>query len=430
MPKFVSTPTNGASKPLRVLALAAASISALAAGPAYATDGYFVNASGAKAKGMGGAAIAHPQEALSITANPAAATAMDRRLDVGIEVFVPDRGATINGNGAGLNGSYDGNGANPFILPEFAFVQPLSDTVSVGVAINANGGMNTSYKINPFANFGAVGDAGVDLRQVFITPTVAVELSPRHSVGLSPIILVQGFKSTGIQPFANASADPSNFTNNGVDWSFGAGFRVGYLGQFSEKFSVGAFYQSRISAGKFDKYAGLFAEQGGFDVPASYGAGIAIRPFAGLTLAADVKRIEYSEIQSVGNSLSPLFVGTPFGADGGPGFGWEDITVFKLGASYAVSDALTLRTGYGRSENPVPSSETLLNIVAPGVVKDHFTIGATVAISKHMEMTAYAMRAPRNTVEGKSSIPALYGGGEADIYLAETAVGLSFGWTM
>jgi len=401
---------------------------ALAASPAQATDGYFLNGIGAKAKGMGGVAIAAAQDALSIASNPAAATQFDKRVDFGVEIFIPDRGAEISGNGAGLNGSYSGNGANPFILPEFGYVHSVSDNVSLGIAINANGGMNTVYKTNPFASFGATGNAGVDLKQVFITPTAAVEFAPGHSFGVSPILMVQGFRASGIQPFTAASSDPANFTNNGTDWSVGGGFRAGYLGEFAPGFSFGAFYQSRIWASKFDKYAGLFANQGGFDVPESYGAGIAVRPVDGLLLAADIKRIEYSEIGSVGTPIAPLFSGVPFGFTGGPGFGWDDITVVKFGASYDFSDELTLRAGYGRSQNPVPASETFLNILAPGVVQDHFTVGATVGIGGGKELTAYAMHAPENTVSGSGSIPAPYGGGEADVSLAETSFGFSFGW--
>nr|NIS43247.1 long-chain fatty acid transporter [Desulfuromonadales bacterium] len=254
------------------------------------TDGYFLNGIGAKAKGMGGVAIALPQEALSIASNPAVATQLDTRFDVGVEIFIPDRGAEISGNFAGLNGAHDGNDSNPFVLPEFGYVRPLTDTISWGITINANGGMNTDYEANPFASFGASGDAGVDLRQVFITPTIAAEVTPGHSLGFSPIVVVQGFRASGIQPFAVASADPARFSNQGRDWSFGGGFRVGYYGQLADELSIGAFYQSRIWTDGFDKYAGLFAEQGGFDVPESYGAGIAIRPVEGLVLAADVKR--------------------------------------------------------------------------------------------------------------------------------------------
>ncbi|MFM2300461.1 MAG: hypothetical protein RLZZ84_197 [Pseudomonadota bacterium] len=402
-------------------------LAALAPTTAQATDGYFLNGIGAKAKGSAGVAIAQPQDALSVAANPAAATEVGNRFDAGVEFFVPDRGAAVHGNGAGLNGSYSANGANPFVLPEFGYVRHLSDTVAVGIAVYGNGGMNTTYKANPFASFGATGQAGVDLKQVFITPTLAVRVAPGHSIGVSPIVVVQGFSVNGIQPFSAASMDPANFTNRGTDWSAGGGVRVGYLGHLGDAFSFGAFYQSKIWAGRFDKYAGLFAGHGGFDVPVSFGAGVAVKPVPALTLAADVKRIQYAGVASVGNPLSILFTGKPLGADGGPGFGWRNITSYKLGVTYAASDRWTVRAGYGHSGNPVPASETLFNILAPGIVSHHFTAGATYTTAAGLELTGYAMHAPKQTVRGNGSIPMNYGGGEADVSLGETSFGLSAG---
>lgn len=410
-----------------MLALATTSTFVFLSSTAYATDGYFLNGIGAKAKGSGGVAIALPQDALSIAANPAAATELGERLDMGFQVFVPRRGASISGNGAGLDGTYSGNGTNPFILPEVGYVRPLSNTVAVGVAIYGNGGMNTDYKQNPFASFGATGAAGVDLKQVFITPTLAVKVAPGQSLGISPIIVLQGFEAKGIAPFSAASADPAHFTNRGTDWSVGGGLRIGYLGKVVDRVTIGTFYQSKIWTGRFKKYAGLFADRGGFDVPASWGGGVAVALSDKLTIAGDVERIEYSDVKSVGTPLSPLFSGKAFGAADGPGFGWRDIAVYKLGVTYAASDRLTLRAGYGHSGNPVPASETLLNVLAPGVVQHHFTLGATVVVEPGLEVTGYAMHALKHVVRGNGSIPASYGGGEADIHLSESSVGLSFG---
>lgn len=409
---------------------ALATVSAILSMPqaAHATDGYFVNGMGAKAKGAGGVAIAMPADAAAIAANPAAATELGERLDIGVEVFVPSRGAQISGNGAGLNGSWSGNGANPFVLPELAYVRPLGHGFSAGIVITGNGGMNTNYDANPFASFGASGEAGVNLRQIFITPTLAARIADGHSIGVSPIVVLQSFSMTGIQPFTGASSAPARMTNNGDDWSTGTGVRVGYLGHFGPSVSVGAFYQSKVWAGRFDKYAGLFADGGDFDVPASWGFGVSIKASDRLTLGADYKRIEYSGVKSVGNPLSPLFAGVPFGARNGPGFGWQDVDVVKFGAVYRASEKLTLRAGYGRSDNPVPGSQTFLNLLAPGVVTDHFTAGATVKLNGKLELSGYVMHAPRNQVRGARSIPLSYGGGEADIHLAETATGFSLGF--
>lgn len=409
-------------------AVSSAAFSVLVPQAAFATDGYFLSGMGAKAKGAGGVAIAMAEDSVAIAANPASAIDLGHRLDTGFEVFVPKRGATITGNGAGLDGNWSGNGANPFVLPEIGYVRPLGENLAAGLVITGNGGMNTRYKANPFASFGATGAAGVDLRQIFITPTLAARVADGHSIGISPIILVQSFEMSGIQPFTAASAAPAKMTNKGEDWSTGAGVRVGYLGHFGDAVSVGAFYQTKIWAERFEKYAGLFAQRGGFDVPASWGAGVSVKAGKRLVLGADYKRIEYSDVQSVGNPLAPLFTGTPFGSNRGPGFGWRDIDVVKFGAVYKATDNLTLRLGYGRSDNPVPRSQTFLNILAPGVVTDHFTAGATAKLGGNLELTSYVMRAPRKTVRGSDSIPMPYGGGEADIRLAETAVGFSVGF--
>ncbi len=396
--------------------------------PAHATDGYFLHGVGAKAKGVAGVAIALPQDSTAIASNPALATEVGHRVDVGVDLFIPDRGSSIRGNAFGLDGTYSGNGANPFVLGDVAYTRPLSERVSIGLAMYANGGMNTVYRRNPFAGVGATGDAGVDLKQAFFAPTVALRLAPRHSVGVSAIGLVQSFKAYGIAPFSFASAEPTKFSDQGTDWSTGIGFKIGYYGRLSDWLSVGATYQSKVRASRFDDYAGLFPDHGDFDVPASWGVGISVKPVPSLTVGADFKRIEYRGVGAVGNSIAALDV-APFGAKDGPGFGWRDISVFKVGAIYDASARLTLRAGYGRSGNPVPSGETLFNVVSPGIVQDHFTLGGTWAAAKRWEVSAHALLAPRNDVKGHRSIPAHMGGGEANIRLAETSFGIAVGHT-
>jgi long-chain fatty acid transport protein len=271
--------------------------------------------------------------------------------------------------------------------------------------------------------------AGINLEQLFIAPTIAWKANDKHALGASLIYAQQKFSATGLENFASAaSSAPANVTNLGDDTTDGFGYKLGWLGQVSDTVTLGATYQSKIS-GQFSKYKGLFAEQGAFDIPASYGVGISFKAHPKWIIDADVQRILYSQTASVGNKLSNLTEqGQQLGSSNGPGFGWKDVTVFKLGTRYQASEQLTLRAGYNYSTQPIPSSQTLFNILAPGTVQHHISFGASYAINKNLEVSGYFSHAFAKTVKGRQSIPASFGGGEANVRLSENLFGVSLGW--
>ena len=160
---------------LRPLALAAALMAPLLA---QATNGYFAHGYGAAALGTGGVAIALPQDALVAASNPAGITALGDRLDLGLSWFGPRRSASISGNGVAPDATYSGDSARNFFLPEAGTTRRIDDRWHVGLAVYGHGGMNTDYASNPYARFGATGSAGVNLEQLFVTPSVAYKLSP------------------------------------------------------------------------------------------------------------------------------------------------------------------------------------------------------------------------------------------------------------
>lgn len=409
-------------------AFAAGSAAAVlvAVSPAHATDGYFANGYGATSKGMAGAGLAFPQDSLALATNPAAASALGDRWDVGVDVMRSRRAAAYRGTPA--DASYSGDGQKLAFIPEAGWTHQINDRLALGVVAYGNGGMVTDYPSNPFARYGARGPAGVELEQLFVSPTLAWRLAPRHSLGVSLNLAGQRFRARGLGAFAPFSQAPASFTDQGFDTRYGAGVRLGYLGQITDRLSLGAFWQSKTAFQAFKKYRGLFAEGGGFDAPATYGAGLAFKATPRLDLVADWRRIELSKVRSVGTPLAPLFAGQPFGADQGPGFGWRDVDAVKLGANYRLSDAWQVRAGYDRTRNPIPASQTLLNIVAPAVVQDQYALGATWTCPSGLQVSGYAQYSPRRTVRGSGSIPPMLGGGEADISMSETLVGFEIGW--
>jgi long-chain fatty acid transport protein len=349
---------------------------------AFATNGYFSHGFGIKAKGMGGVGIALPQDGLAAATNPAGMVMVGNRTDFGVDWFRPIRSTEITGLG-----KFDGSDTKNFLIPEFGYNRMINPNLSLGVSVYGNGGMNTDYGDGIPALFGPFGKLGVNLMQLFIAPTVAYKLAPNHAVGVSLNLAYQRISIDGLQGFAltpGASVSPGNVTNRDNDTSKGIGFRIGYTGKLSDMVTVGATYQSKTSMSKFSKYKGLFAEGGDFDIPENYGFGIAVKATPALTVALDVVEIKYSDIKSIANTGNVM---AQLGANNGPGFGWDDMTVYKLGVSYELSQNLTLRAGYNHGKQPIPSSETFFNILAPGVVENHLTLGATWTLANKDEIS-------------------------------------------
>lgn len=402
--------------------------------PAFATNGYFAHGYGMKAKGMGGVGIAYGQDALAAATNPANMVLVGNRWDVGVEYFRPQRESTIVGNGAGANGKYDGNDSENYFVPEFGYNRMISNNMSLGVSVYGNGGMATDYGRNPFAAFGATGKAGVDLAQLFIAPTWSYKLNENHSVGVSLKIAYQTFEAFGLSDptlaagFAGISSNANKLTNNDHDSSWGWGLGFGWTGQITPTLKLGAVYQSKTSMQKFDEYKGLFAEKGSFDIPENYGLGLAWQATPNLVIAADIQRINYSEIKAIANPLRfPPGAGQLLGNNGGSGFGWEDMTVFKVGFAYDINQAWTVRAGYNHGSQPIPSSQTFFNILAPGVVEDHLTLGATWRLQSGGEVTFMYMHAFEKEVKGSNSIPAGFGAGNANLKMYQDSLGIAYG---
>ncbi len=282
---------------------------------------------------------------------------------------------------------------------------------------------------------GPLATWAINLSQLFIAPTWAKKINPTNAVGVSLNLAYQMFSATGINGpmLPGLSSNPSALSDKGTDTSTGYGIRVGWTGEVTPDVTLGATYQSKTKMGKFSNYSGLFAEQGGFDVPSNYGLGIAVKATPATTVAFDVERINYADVPSVGTpftAVPPSFGGTgPYlGASDGPGFGWKNITVLKLGASYAYDSTLTLRAGLNHCDQPIPDNQTLLNMLAPGVVQNHLSLGATWTLADKSEISVAYVHAFSQTVNGAGSIPPQMGGGEANITMHEDSIGVSYGW--
>jgi long-chain fatty acid transport protein len=436
--------------PQNKLILPAALLIGLASASAHATNGYFAHGYGTKNKGMGGGGVAFTQDAMAAGTNPAGMVLQDNRIDFGASVFRPfrsyeaDTPTGFGGYGGGV-GLVNGDGRNvdsgreEFLIPHLGINYMLDEKSSIGVSIYGNGGMNTylEAKDTP-GGFGTYGNAffpartaGVDLNQAFVTPTYSRKLSDTASYGISAVIAYQRFKAYGLQNYGPLSNDATKLTEKGYDDSWGLGAKIGFQAELTPGITLGAAYQSRIYMEELDKYKGLFAEQGDFDIPATATIGLAAELNKDTVLTFDIQHIWYSDIDSISNEISPAILNCMggmadycLGGDKGIGFGWDDMTIYKLGIQWQSSPDWTWRAGVSHAEMPFDKDELVFNIVAPAVVEDHITFGFTKKINKNNEINFAFMYAPEESLSGNPT-----GDQHIEIEMHQYELELSWGMT-
>ena len=102
--------------------------------------------------------------------------------------------------------------------------------------------------------------------------------------------------------------------------------------------------------------------------------------------------------------------------------------------AYRVTDEDTaelLRAGYSHNDNPIRSQDVTFNILAPGVIEDHVTLGFTYKTKSGGELTMFYMHAFENSVTGPSlfnrfGVPA----GNETIKMHQDSIGIAYGWKM
>jgi len=399
------------------------------AGSAFATNGMFSHGYGMKAKGMAGAATATYDDAFGGANNPAEMAFAGNRIDLGVDLFSPRRQATMGAPAFGPAGATVESDSDYFLIPEFGYNKMANDSMALGVTVYGNGGMNTNYPVisPPGVNFfGAPGSLGVNLVQLVIAPTLAYKIAPDHSIGISPLIGYQRFAAKGLQNFGIANATGGDI---GTDDAWGFGVRVGYMGKLTPDWTIGAAYASKINFSKFDKYKALFLDQGDLDLAENWNLGVAWQATPAIKLALDYQQINYSGVNSIG---------APVDLAKGGGFGWEDAKVVKLGMEYKASQNMMLRAGYSHTNSPIKGSDAVcmpgspncgnvtLNILAPGVIEDHLTLGMTYTLESGNELTVAYMHGFQNSVSGYDPLST----GTDTIQMYQNSLGVQYSWKM
>lgn len=352
-------------------------------------QGIALPAVGAINQSMGGAAVAAPLDAMgSLYWNPAGIGALpSSEMSFGLGLLLPTTRLDSAIPAFGMAGS---SGGEPGIMPipSAAFVHRDFDSPwTYGIGMYGIGGFATNYAASatnpvltpPFPAGVAQGHMSATVEILQVAPTVAVALTERITVGVTPTLDLARFAAT-----PQFLAPPDDANGNGVftyppgsstryTWGFGA--NLGVLYTDPRGFNLGA---SLKSPQWFEKFRAFSNDELGrprtltssVDFPMIISVGGAYTGFERFTLATDVRYFDYKNTDG--------FRAAGFNPDGSvAGLGWKSVIGVANGVQFQATDRLALRMGYAYNSNPISNSATFFNVPSPLITQHLISAGGS-----------------------------------------------------
>lgn len=394
--------------------------------PASAQFGPVMSAAGATNRSMGGASTAAPISAAgAMYWNPATLSGLKHdQIEFGAELIVPQARmssflpANTFGPGAppvDLWGRTDSEDA-VFAVPTMAlaFRTDPDSPVTYGLGVNALAGYGLTYPASttnplltppPPVGLG-FGSLQSQYQVVQIAPAVAYAVTDRFSVSFSPMLDIG---TAQLDPLAVAAPDDAN-GDTFATYPYGTHSRSAWGGGFG----LGTYYDagdwrfgtSYKSPQWFETYTFHTTNEIGLprtvdyslNLPAIYSVGTSYVGIEGVTLAADVRYLDYNNSQGFGDA--------GFNPDGSlRGLGLRSIFAVALGAQFQWTDRLSTQVGYSRSENPIQSSQTMANIASPLLIQNMISTGLSYRVTDSLMLTMAYTHAFQNSQKGQVTLP-------------------------
>ncbi len=368
---------------------------------------------GARSLALGGAFIGMADDATAAYANPAGLKVLSKT-EVSIEgrrwnythVFT-DSG---NAEADGLEGLMNGRAENEVAgLSFLSFVYPgkrWAVALYRHELANFEASFNEAFGDEPLVLEGGSTlypvRTALDLAIVNLGLSASVSLTEKLSLGVGVTLLDFEIDSLTQRFPDNTGATPpvSQQAQAGDDTEFS--WNAGFLWDINEHISFGGVFRSGAS---FDLIAttGDAVIDAAFNVPDSYGVGLAIRPLDRLTLTLDYVRVEYSDMVSDFTDL--------FGTTDIDQYKLDDGNEFHFGVEYVFlpgGQPLAIRVGTWRDPDHSIRYEGIdvadRALFRGGSDDTHYSMGLGRSFGKHFQIDAAVDLADRIDTTSLSAI--------------------------
>jgi long-chain fatty acid transport protein len=328
------------------------------AGSTLYAGGYRVSIQGQKQLAMGHTGVAVISSAESVFFNPAGISFLDGKMNFSLGASGIIAETRYENKEFGDAYSTESGLGTPF---SFYATYKANDWLSFGLGVYTPYGSSVEWE-KDWAGSHLVNN--IDLKAIFVQPTVAVKVSDKFSIGGGPIY-VNGsvtLNKNVSQNIQNTDGERTNVTLDakGVTaW----GYTLGFMLKPVEKLNIGVNYRSKVimqvegGDADFENAPGSFPanfSDGEFNaelpLPAEFTLGLSYEFCDKFLFAFDYNFAQWSEYEALvvdfdnGDPSSPTSVNAR---------NYKDADTFRFGLQYEATSKITARAGIYFDESPV-----------------------------------------------------------------------------
>jgi long-chain fatty acid transport protein len=275
-----------------------------------------------------------------------------------------------------------------------------------GFGVDYAGSTTNPLLTAPAPNGVGVGPVFSEFQVLQIHPAVAYQVTDRLAVAAGPTLDLAVLK---VNPFLATAPDNANgdafFTypqGNHSETTWGGGF-VGGVYYQADTWAAGA---SVKSPQWFDNFRYNSSDELGrprsfafhLELPMTVSVGAAYTGLEGWVFALDVRYLDFASTKGLGEA--------GFAPDGAVrGVGWKSVFAVATGAQYRLTEAVSLRAGYGWHENPIPDGQAFINAVAPVILEHEIWVGASWRVTEDFALSVTYGHGFQNAIEGPLVTP-------------------------
>lgn len=348
--------------------------------------GYRVALQGQKALGMGHTGVAMTDSSEVVFFNPAGMVFLEKQMDITGGVTLVDAVAKYQNQTTNASAETD----NPIGTPiNFYLSTKFNEKIAYGVGIYTPYGNSVEWTTD-WVGSHLVNN--IDLKAVYIQPTISYKFNDMYSIGFGPTYITGGveFNRNLSTSLVDANGNRSNVTieASGITaW----GYNIGFLAKPTEQYSVGISYRSKVdmeARGESADFQNIPAslQSTFFDttfdadlvLPAELTIGIAYDLSADTVIAFDINRTYWSAYESL-----DVHFNNGAGLSSNPR-NYKDANIYRIGVQHRLNEMTTVRGGMYYDESPI--QDGYFTPETPRNDALGLTAGASYYLTKNLEL--------------------------------------------